>query len=312
MLIQCLLIFQLHYQRTHCCFDDMKRLWSKSCFFFFFFFFLVRKGEGHWWCECPALRQREQSFSPHLVPGDNGRCIFSRCAWQSVPHWLNYPAVLVTPTPLFTQMKPQRIDRSDERGNGVGPSCLFLDLVCSFIALWSPFPSCFSYLTLTSSNNSYGSWFHINDNKISSEKCLSWYFILCLDKIHWVSLHLITVGHIMTLISKSFFLGPRFVHSLNARLVYLSSFHFSTQLFHSLWLGNTDKHFKKCMLLGHLIDHRLPNSILPLQVALASRQAELFNLFLSLSPCTQVTMFKQAESWFKVHNDISCRPSSPK
>lgn len=50
------------------------------------------------------------------------------------------------------------------------------------------------------------------------------------------------------------------------------------------------------MLLGHLIDHQPPNSILPLQVALALRQAELFNLFLSLSRCTQVTMFKQAES----------------
>ena len=161
-------------------------------------------------------------------------------------------------------------------------------------------------------NNSYGSWFLINDNKMSLHKCLTGYYILCLDKMHWVSLHLITVGHIMTLICKSLFLGPRFVHPLNARLVYLSAFHFSTQLFHSLRLGNTDKHFKKCMLLGHLIDHRPPNSILTLQVALAQRQAELFNLFLSLSPCTQVTMFKQAESWFKVHNDISCRPSSPK
>lgn len=50
------------------------------------------------------------------------------------------------------------------------------------------------------------------------------------------------------------------------------------------------------MLLGHLIDHRPGNSILPLQVALASRQAELFNLFLSLYLRTQVTMFKQAES----------------
>lgn len=108
--------------------------------------------------------------------------------------------------------------------------------------------------------------------------------------------HLITAWGIMALICKSSFLGPWFVHSLNARLVYLSSFHFSTQLFHSLRLGNADKHFKKCMLLGHLIDHRPPNSILPLQVALALRQAELFNLFLSLSPCTQVTMFKQAES----------------
>lgn len=150
---------------------------------------------------------------------------------------------------------------------------------------------------------------HINDNKISLH---SRYYILCLHKIHWVSLHLITVGHIMILICKSSFLGPPFVHPLNAGLVYPSSFHFSTQLFCSLRLGNTDKHFKKCMLLGHLIDHRPPNSILPLQVAMALRQAELFNLFLSLSSCTQVTMFKQAESWFKVRNDISCRPSSPK
>lgn len=312
MLIQRLLIFHLYYQRAHCCFDDMKRLWSKTCFFFFFPVVVGLEGEGHWWCECPALRQREQSFSPHLVPGDNGQCIFSRCAWQSVPHWLNYPAVLVTSTPLFTQMKPQRIDWSDERGNGVGPSCLFLDLVGGFIALCSPFPSRVSFPALTSSNNSYGSWFHINDNKISSDKCLGWYYIWCLGEIHWVPLHLITVEHIMTLIWKSSFLGPCFVHPLNARLVYLSSFHFSTQLLRSLQRGNTDKHFKKCMLLGHLIDHRLPNSILPLQVALAPRQAELFNLFLSLSPCTQVTMFKQAESWFKVHNDISCRPSSPK
>lgn len=132
-------------------------------------------------------------------------------------------------------------------------------------------------------------------------------------KTHWVSLHLITVGHIMTLICKFSFLGPRFVHPFFfARLVYLSFFHFSTQLFDSLRLGNTDKHSKKCMLLGHLIDYWAPNSILPLQVALAPRRAKLFNLFLSLSPCTQVTMFKQAESWFKVHNDISCRPSSPK
>lgn len=134
---------------------------------------------------------------------------------------------------------------------------------------------------------------------------------LCQNKMHWVSFHLITAGHIMTLICKFFFLGGQFVHPLNARLVYLSCFHFSTQLFFSLWLGNTDKHFKKCMLLGHLIDHRPRNSILTLQVALALRQAELFNLFLSLSLCTQVTMFKQAESWFKVHNDISCRLSSP-
>lgn len=119
---------------------------------------------------------------PHLVPGDNGRCIFSRCVWQSGPHWLNYPAVLVTPTPLFTQMKLQRIDRSDERGNGVGPSCLFLDVPCSFTALCSAFSSGVSFLTLTSSNNNYGSWFHINDNKISSEKRLSRYNILCLDK----------------------------------------------------------------------------------------------------------------------------------
>ena len=153
---------------------------------------------------------------------------------------------------------------------------------------------------------------HINDNKTPLHERLSRSYFLCFDKTHWVPLHLITVGNVMTLICKSSFLGPQFVHPLNARLVYLSSFHFSAQLFHSLRRGNTDKHFKKCMLLGHLIDHRAPNSILPPQVALAPRQAELFNLFLSLSPCTQVTMFKQAESWFKVHNDISCRPSSPK
>lgn len=153
---------------------------------------------------------------------------------------------------------------------------------------------------------------HIYDNKTSLRGRPSRYYILCFDKMHWVSFHLITVGHVMTLICKSSFLGSQLFHPLNARLVYLSSFHFSAQLFCSLRLGNTDKYFKKCMLLGHLIDHQPPNSILPPQVALAPRQAELFNLFLSLSPCTQVTMFKQAESWFKVHNDISCRPSSPK
>ncbi len=123
---------------------------------FFVSFLSVMAGleaEGHRWCEHPALRQWEQSFSPHLVPGDSGRCIFSRCAWQGGPHWLNYPAILVTPTPLFTQMKPQRIDRSDERGNGVGPGCLLLDLVRSFIALCLPLPSLYSYLTLTSSNS---------------------------------------------------------------------------------------------------------------------------------------------------------------
>lgn len=76
--------------------------------------------------ECPVLRQWEQSFSPHLVPSDSGRCIFSLCAWQGGPHSLNYPAVPLTPTPLFTQMKPQQIDSSDEGGNGLGPSCLFL------------------------------------------------------------------------------------------------------------------------------------------------------------------------------------------
>lgn len=145
---------RLHYQRLHCWFDEIRRLKSKSCFCFFFSPVIASlEAEGHWWCECPALRQREQSFSPHLVPGDSGRCIFSRCAWQGGPHWLNYPAVLVTPTPLFTQMKPQRIDRSDERGNGVGPGCLFLDLVHSFIALCSPLPSLCSYLTLTFSNS---------------------------------------------------------------------------------------------------------------------------------------------------------------
>lgn len=31
---------------------------------------------------------------------------------------------------------------------------------------------------------------------------------------------------------------------------------------------------------------------------------ELINLFLSLYTHTQVTMFEQAESWFKPHNDI--------
>lgn len=63
-------------------------------------------------------------------------------------------------------------------------------------------------------HSSYGSWFHINDNKMSLHKCLTEYYILFLDKMHWVSLHLITVGHIMTLICKFSFLGPRFVHPL--------------------------------------------------------------------------------------------------
>lgn len=134
--------------------------WDFGAFSFLFLRFLssflamaALEAEGHRWCECPALRQREQSFSPHLVPGDSGRCIFSRCAWQGGPHWLNYPAVLVTPTPLFTQMKPQQIERSDERGNGVGPGCLFLDLVGCFIAHRLHRPSLSSYLTLTSSKS---------------------------------------------------------------------------------------------------------------------------------------------------------------
>lgn len=233
------------------------------------------------------------------MPGDSGRCIFSRCAWQGGPRWLNYPAVPVTPTPLFTQTKPQRIERSDERANGLGPSCLLLyPLSCFYISE----PHLFNL------SNSYTSWFHINDNKISLHKCLGGPGVRTLSFFRR-GLHLITV---MTLIWKSCFGSfSKFVRLLNARLVYLSSFHFSTRAFHSLRLGNTDKHFKKCMLLGHVIDHQPHNSILPRQVALAPRQAELFNLFLSLSRCTQVTMFKQAESWFKVHNDISCRPSSP-
>lgn len=165
------------------------------------------------------------------------------------------------------------------------------------------------------SHSSYGSWFHINDNKIPLHRCLRKYYILFLDKMSfWISEFL----SIQTLRdtqwhwsvnswSRVLCLSILFV----SQLVYFSSFHFSPQLFHSL-LGNTDKNSKKCMLLGHLIDHWPLNSILSLQVALAPRQAGLFNLFMSLSPCTQVTMFKQAESWFKAHNDISCRPSSPK
>lgn len=39
-------------------------------------------------------------------------------------------------------------------------------------------------------------------------------------------------------------------------------------------------------------------------------KTELLNLFVSLYLHTQVTMFKQAESWFKPHNDISFKPSS--
>lgn len=215
MLIHRSLISSCIIKRIHCCFDG--RLWSPKSFSFPFFFFSGLEAEGHWWCECPALRQREQSFSPHLVPGDSGRCIFSRCAWQGGPHWLNYPAVLVTPTPLFTQMKPQRIERSDERANGVGPGCLFLDLVPSFIALRSPLPSRYTYLTLTSSDSTtaHGSWFHINDNKISLHKCLGG---LCLDKMHWVSLHLITAGHIMTLICKSSSSGPPVCPSFKWRI----------------------------------------------------------------------------------------------
>lgn len=50
------------------------------------------------------------------------------------------------------------------------------------------------------------------------------------------------------------------------------------------------------MLLEQLIDYWLQNSISQPQVVLAQRQAEFFNLFLSLNLRTQVTMFKQAES----------------
>lgn len=39
------------------------------------------------------------------------------------------------------------------------------------------------------------------------------------------------------------------------------------------------------------------------------KDKQLINLFLSLYMCTQVTMFKQAESWFKPHNDISFKLS---
>lgn len=64
------------------------------------------------------------------------------------------------PDTLFTQMKLQRIERPDERGNGVGPSCLFLDLLGSFIALYSLFPFLAALSNpnpLSKSNNSYGS-----------------------------------------------------------------------------------------------------------------------------------------------------------
>lgn len=135
--------FQLRYQRIHCCFWCYNGHFGGKSFIFLFLFFPLsssvmaglRRGRSLVMRVSCAPTAGTIIFFPHLVPGDSGRCIFSRCAWQGGPHWLNYPAVLVTPTPLFTQMKPQRIERSDERGNGVGPSCLFLDLVCSFIAI---------------------------------------------------------------------------------------------------------------------------------------------------------------------------------
>lgn len=68
--------------------------------------------------------------------------------------------------------------------------------------------------------------------------------------------------------------------------------------------------FKKCMLRGQLTDYCSRNSILQSQVSLALKQTQLINLFLSLYLHTQVTMFKQAESWFKPHNDISFKSSS--
>lgn len=70
---------------------------------------------------------------PHSLPSDSVRCIFSRHAWQGGPHWLNYPAVLVTPTPLFTCSGWSRV----MGGNGVGPGCLFLDPNSSLFNLYS-------------------------------------------------------------------------------------------------------------------------------------------------------------------------------
>lgn len=110
---------------------------------------------------------------PHLVHGDSGQCIFSRYAWQGGPRWLNYPAVLVTPAPLFTQTKPQRIERRDERANGLGLSCLLLDTPRRFYS---------SQHHLFNLSNSYASWFHINDNKIALPKCLRG---LGFGQTHW-------------------------------------------------------------------------------------------------------------------------------
>lgn len=128
---------------------------------FFFFFVHRRFGEGRsrlMWMSC-AWTVGTIIF-PHLVPGDSGQCIFSRCAWQGGPRWLNYPAVLVTPAPLFTQTKPRRIERCDERANGLGPSRIRRSRFTAH------------GVTSSTSATAMPPWFHINDNKIALHKCL--------------------------------------------------------------------------------------------------------------------------------------------
>lgn len=163
--------------------------------------------EGHWWCDCPVLRQREQSSPPPptLCPVTVAD-IFSRCSWQGGPHWLNYPAVPVTPTPLFTRKRARQIDGlMREVTEWDQPDSFWLkSAVLSLSVL--------SNRNLLKLYNSYGSWFHINDNEISLHSCLREHYILLLDKMHWVSLHLITVGHVITLICKFSFLSSQFVH----------------------------------------------------------------------------------------------------
>lgn len=168
------------------------------------------------------------------------------------------------PSPLFAEMKQCCCDES---ANGVCPP---LDVM----ALCSPHRDPWSH---TSS-----SWFLITDGEMGLHKCLA-DFLFCLQQT--------ALGFCPSDYSGHDDIPPFSGLSLHARLVYPPASHFSTQLFDSLQLGNTDKHFKKCMLLGHLIDDQPLNSIVPLQVAAAHRQANS-STFSVLVPGSQVTMFK--------------------
>lgn len=133
------------------------------------------EAEGHRWCECPALRQREQSFGPAPLPawcpvtvGDvfladvldraaragsitqqswwPRHCCLLRCngggmrevtEWdRAVSSWIQSAALLLTVCPP----------------HGGGP-------------ISPPAPP--------ESTRSDGSWFHISDNKTSLHKCLA-------------------------------------------------------------------------------------------------------------------------------------------